>query len=446
MLHSVGIDRGREGDREVSVNLFSGTANLGMNTPVIGQYVALPSSGLTFRRMFLPRAGKTVRQQVITEELSYSLPFPLTEAHYGAVEMGEEAWVTVAADSVVQPLRDLYPKAQLEAEPLCYVRAAKAADIQQALVVDFGATKTVFCGVENGQVGTVRVLLRGGEALTEELAGETSLSKDDAELKKREEGTEHPTVRRFFQELLEEALLPSPLPYRRVLICGGGSATHGLLRLLSKVWGDDVDVEPFPLPGMLLPTDHVVAYGAALAGRPKAVRLQMQHSFQHAALGGGGPLSIAPIVLTAILMVLIMAGLETRLSSAEERKSELRSTLNQALVQVLPEPENMSESEIVKNLRNRLEEQRKSAQASPARLMNTLGQLANAVTSEEGAELFSTIFEDNILKLEGRATLKQSEQIRTAIGKVLDDAEQVKTRPTKDDLFIFQIEGHLPAQ
>jgi hypothetical protein len=443
MFHAVGIDRGREDDREISVNLFSGAPTLGMSTPVTGQYVALPCSGLTFRRMFLPRASKTIRQQVITEELSYSLPFPLTEAHYGAVEMGEEAWVTVASDSVVQPIRDLYPKAHLEAEPLCYLRAAKAAGIQQALVVDFGASKTVFCGVENGQIGTVRVLLRGGEALTEELANEASLSRDEAELKKRDEGTEHPTVRRFLHELLEEALLPSPLPYRRVLICGGGSATHGLLRLLSKIWGDDVDVEPFPLPGMLLPTDHVVAYGAALAGRPKAVRLQMQHSFQHAALSGG-KLSIAPLVFTAILMILMVAGIETRLSGAEERRTELRSTLNEALVQVLPEPETLSESEIVKQLRQRLDEQRSTARTSPARVMNTLGQIANAVTSNEKAELFSTIFEDNVLKLEGRATLKQAEDIRTGIEKVLVNTEQVKTRPTGDNLFVFQIEGQLP--
>ena len=68
------------------MNIFSGTPTTGMTTPVIGQYVSLPSSGLTFRRLFLPRASKSLRAQVITEELSYSLPFPLAEAHYGALE------------------------------------------------------------------------------------------------------------------------------------------------------------------------------------------------------------------------------------------------------------------------------------------------------------------------------------------------------------------------
>lgn len=447
MLHSLGIDRGRTNLREVSVNLFSGVPVSGMAAPMVGQYVSLPSSGLTFRRLFLPKAGKAVRQQVIAEELSYSLPFPLTEAHFGAVEMGDEAWVTVAADSVVRPIQDLYPKAQLEAEPLCYLRAARAAGITHALVVDFGATKTVFCGVENGQVGTVRVLLRGGEALTEELANELGTDVDKAELLKREEGAEHPTVRRFFQELLEEALLPSPLPYRRVLICGGGSATNGLLRLLTKLWGEDVDVEPFPLPGMLLPTDHVVAFGAALAGRPKAMRLQMEHSFRHTSLASGGSLSVAPIVFTALLLLLMTVAMETRISGTENRRAELRSTLDQALKPVLPNAAGMEEDQLVKNLRSRLEAQRASEQSSPGKIMNVLGQCANAVTAKKDANLFSIIFEDKKLKLEGKATsLSQSEEIHTALKPVLVNAETVKTRPTTGNAFIFQIDGELPTE
>jgi len=415
-----------------------------MTTPVIGQYVSLPSSGLTFRRLFLPRASKSLRAQVITEELSYSLPFPLAEAHYGAVESGEEAWVTVAADSVVQPIRDLYPKAHLEAEPLCYLRAAKAAGIQQALVVDFGAAKTVFCGVENGQVGTVRVMLRGGDALTNELANELGISVEDAELRKREEGTEHPVSRRFYQELVEEALLPSPLPYRRVLICGGGSATHGLLRFLSKIWGDDVDVEPFPLPGLLMPTDHVVAYGAALAGRPKAIRLQMQHSFSHSGASGGS-LSVLPLAFTVLLMGLMVAGLETRISGADNRAAELRSTLDLAVQPILENADQIPGNMMVKVLRERLDEQRKTASSSPAKLMNTLGQSSSAVTGKKDAKVSSLIFEDDKLTLEGRATsLNQSEEIRKSLEKILDNVEQVKSRPGPDNTFFFQIEGQLP--
>lgn len=440
----MGIDRGRGGDREVSVNILTGAPVLGMAAPVLGTYVSLPSSGLTFRRLFLPRASKSVRQQVIVEELSYSLPFPLAEAHYGAVESAEDAWVVVASDSVVKPMRDLYSKCNLEAEPLCYLRAAKASGVTHALVVDFGASRTVFCGIENGQVGTVRVMLRGGDTLTEELAKELGVSRDEAELRKRDQGTELPTVRKFFQELTEEAFLPSPLPYRQVLICGGGSATPGLLKMLTQLWGKDTDVEPFPLPGQLMPTDHVVAFGAALAGRPKAVKLQMQHTFAHVSGGASGTLSVAPLVFSVILMGLMTFGLETRVSGARDRESQIRTSLAQAVKPVLPDWKDGTEGEIVPKLRGRLEEQRNLGRSTPAIVMNTLGQSANSVTAKKDAKLTAVVFEDHKLKLEGRAKdLTQSEDIKGSLEAILQKVEQVKSRPVSGG-FLFQIEGELP--
>ncbi len=445
MLNAIGIDRGRSGDREVSVNLFSGGTTEGPAAPSIGQYIALPSSGLTFRRLYLPPASKTVRQQVIAEELSYSLPFPLTEAHYGSVERGAEAWVVIASDSVVQPIKDLHGKAHLEAEPLCYLRAAKAANINDALVIDFGASKTVFCGLENGQVGTVRVLLRGGDALNEELVRSLECSPTEAEMLKREEGTEHRVVREFFLELLEEALLPSPLPYRTVLICGGGSATPGLLALLSKRYGDDVVVEPFPLPDMLMPTDHVVAYGAALAGRFNATKLKMDHSFRHMAQsGGGGQLRIGPLLATAMMMMLMVMAMESRLSSLRAKETQLTQTLNQAVTPILPNASEFKPPEMVAKLKEKVTGQKELERRTPARVMNTLGRCSDAFTSKKGATLFSVIFEDDKLKMEGKApSLKESEAIKRDLESVLDEVVVGKSRPT-GKVFVFQFEGKVP--
>lgn len=446
MLNAIGIDRGSSGDREVSVNLFSGATTQGSAAPSVGQYVALPSSGLTFRRLFLPPASKAIRQQVIAEELSYSLPFSLTEAHYGSVEKGEEAWVVIASDSVVQPVKALYGKAHLEAEPLCYLRAAKAANIEDALVIDFGASKTVFCGLEHGQVGTVRVLLRGGDALSEELARSLECTAHEAEMIKREEGVDHRVVREFFLELLEEALLPLPLPYRTVLICGGGSATPGLLGLLAKRYGDDVAVEPFPLPDMLMPTDHVVAYGAALAGRFNATRLKMDHSFRQMAQSGGGPLRLGPLLATLVMMVLMVVATESRLSSLRTKEANLTETLNQAVTPVLPNAAEFKSQEMVAQLKERVKTQRALGRRAPARIMNTLGRCSDAFTNKEGATLFSVIFEDDKLKLEGKATsLKQSEEIKRELESVLDEVVMGKSRPT-GKAFVFQIDGRVPEQ
>lgn len=445
LLSSVGIDRGRAGDREVSVNILSGGTALGAAAPASSVQVALPSSGLTFRRLFLPRASKTVRQQVIAEELSYSLPFPLSDAHYGTVERAEDAWVVIASDSVVAPIKDLHPRAALEAEPLCYLRAAKVAGINHALVIDFGASKTVFCCIDNGQVGTVRVLLRGGERLTEELMESAGCTREEAELLKREEGLAHQVVRQFFTELLDEALLPKPLPYRRVLVCGGGSATLGLLKMLNDRWDSDVDVEPFPLPGQLMPTDHVVAYGAALAGRFNATRLQMDHSFRQVVSGAGAPLNLWPLIFSACLMLLMTVSVETRLNGAREREQDLRNTLVTAVSPVIPNAKDLPVDSLVKALNDQLQSQKTVAQSSPGRLMNTLGRGSDAVTSKKDATIYSITFEDNKLKLEGRATsLKQSEDIRGSLESVLVGLEQSKTRPGAGSTIVFQLEGQLP--
>lgn len=440
MFNSVGIDRGHGSDREISVNIFTGAPSLRVTTPVTSQQVALPCSGLTFRRLFLPRASKAVRQQVIAEELSYSLPFPLADAHYGTVERGEEAWVVVASDAVVAPIKDLYPKAALEAEPLCYLRAARAAGIQNALVIDFGATKTVFCGLENGTVGSVRVLLRGGERLTEEVMQAVGISREQAEHLKREQGVDHAAVKQFYAELLEEALLPHPLPYRNVLLCGGGSATPGLLAYLSQRYGSDVDVEPFPLPGELVPTDHVVAYGAALAGRINALRLQMDHSFRHAAAHGEA-ISWTPLVMALLLMGLMVISTETRLRGAERKQEMMRASLIEAITPVVPNAKGLKSEDVVKAMKDQLNAQRAVSRSSPARLMNTLGKGAEALTSKEGAYLSSVIFEDGKLKWEGwTKTLKESEDIRASLEKVMDEVEVARTRPFRDG-FVFQIEG-----
>ena len=422
------------------MNLFTGVPAVGGANPSTSKQVALPSSGLTFRRLFLPRAAKAVRQQDVAEELSYSLPFPLSEAHYGTVERGDEAWVVIAADSVVAPLRDLYPKAELEAEPLCYLRAARVAGISTALVVDFGASKTVFCGIENGQVGTVRVLLRGGDRLTEEVMAAAGCGREQAELLKREEGASHKTVRQFYLELVEEALLPSPLPYARVLICGGGSATPGLMKLLSDHWGKDVDVEPFPLPGQLMPTDHVVAFGAALAGRPAATRLNMDHSFHQT--GRSDRLRFAPIVLTALLMLLMVAATETRLNGAKQKEQQLRESLVTAVTPLVPGAAQKPTEELAKALKTLLDAQKSAGLSSPTRILSTIAKGSESVTGKRKATVTNLTFEDQKLKWEGRvSSLKDSEDIRTSLESVMSDVEQVRTRPTSNNSFVYQIEG-----
>lgn len=87
----------------------------------------------------------------------------------------------------------------------------------------------------------------------------------EAEDLKRRRGTELPEVKAFLAELLEEALLPRPLTQRRVLLCGGGANMPGLRAYLHSQLG--IEPEPFPMPPLLSPHEHVSALGAALSAR-----------------------------------------------------------------------------------------------------------------------------------------------------------------------------------
>ena len=105
----------------------------------------------------------------------------------------------------------------------------------------------------------------------------------------------------------------------------------------------------------------------------------------------------------------------------------------------------MAQEDLVKTLREQLRRQREVQSSSPSRLMNTLGQSSNSVTAKKDAKLMSIIFDKQILKLEGQAVdLKQSEDIRNSLEKVLENVDQSKTRPAPNGTIFFQIEGQIP--
>jgi hypothetical protein len=185
----------------------------------------------------------------------------------------------------------------------------------------------------------------------------------------------------------------------------------------------------------------VVAYGAALAGRPNALRLQMDQSQRQVRGDGGEPLAWGPLVMVTLLMAFMAVSTETRLRGAEKKEKMMRASLVDAISPVVPNAKDLPSEQLVKALRDQLAKQKAVARSSPARLMNTLGKGAESVINKEGAYLNLVTFEDGKLKWEGYTkTLKDSEDVRLGLEKVMDEVEQVRTRPSRDG-FVFQIEG-----
>lgn len=437
MLRYTGIDGGATGTREVTVPLFGGGASLGGGGR---QAAAVSSADLTFRRIGLPAANRDVRRQVIQEELTYSLPFSLHEAAWDWVEESNEAWVVVAPREKVELTQRRAPGARLDAEPLCYLRAAQAAEIRSALVIDFGASRTTFCALTGQRIDWVRVMLRGGDALTQRLAASKG-DADAAEQLKRSQGTDLRECGLFLRDLLDEAFLPEPFPYDFVLVCGGGSALPGLLDFLRGYFPSHVDVRPFPMPTSLSHERHVVAYGAALGGRPGALSVTLRRR----EVERKATANWAWMLWVPVLAALVAANLETRHNTLSARRDAARQVLVEAATPIVGDAANLPPQEIVKKVETHIQDRKKVLAASPGALVDALGRSSAAFRANEGSDLRNVEYDDEKIKLEGKVVgLAQTEAIKSALSEIFVGVEQVKTRPGADDTFVFTIEGKLP--
>jgi hypothetical protein len=399
----------------------------------------VPSDGLTFRRLTLPPAGREVRSRVVREELAFSLPFPLEEAVWDYTADQQDALVVVARRDRIRSLRSqVGDRVDLDAEPLAYLRAALAAGVRSALVMDWGASKTTFCAIEDGRLEWIRVLLRGGLALTAHLAARRGLEPAAAEELKAREGTRLPEVQQWLEELLAEAFLPEPLPYERLLVCGGGAAMPGLLELLEARLGRRP--EPFPVPEPLSPYRDVAAYGAALAARPGLPRVHLREPETREAAASGRP---AYIFWLALLLALAAVDLELQGSDLERRYTARRQMLAASLQTVAPDLASLPPEEAVPRLRERLQAARQAQLRSPSTFLATLAAMAAPLRQVPGAELRAVIQDGDKITLEGRsANPADAEKVRQALAPLFADLELTNTRPVAGRT-VFTLEGKL---
>ena len=240
----MGKDYGTTGTRSVTVALL-GSSALPLDKGGRPSTVA-PSHCFTYRKIRLPQANARIRRRIVQEELSFGLPFPLHECVWDFyLQAGSEAFAVVAQQARWQQLSSRWGLVQsVDPEPLCYLRAALQAGVGDALVIDFGASHTTWVALNSGKLEWVRTMMRGGQLLTQQIADESRIPLHEAEELKRRRGTEIPTVQAFLQDLLDEVLLAKPLPFRKVLLCGGGSGMPGLRAYLHSQFG----VEPSHYP------------------------------------------------------------------------------------------------------------------------------------------------------------------------------------------------------
>jgi hypothetical protein len=445
MFNITGIDCGAGGTRQVSLGMLWGSP---VREDLGGRKVAsVPSDILTFRKVGLPPAGREVCRRVVQEELAYSLPFPLEDAAWDySGSSGQEAWVVVAPLQRLADIRRLVgDTAALDAEPLCYLRAASSVGLNSALVIDLGSTKTTICALLPGQLEWVRVMLRGGRALTARIAKARGCSLEQAEELKREQGCELEPCRIFVSELFDELGLADPFPYDRILLCGGGAAMAGLPAMLKQRF--KVEAELFPLPAPLSPFEDVVAYGAALSerlGQPK-IRLVSMTT-------GGLEVSRARHwsgvgIMALFCMLLLGFQTETRLSTLRERQAVQSAALQDLLKGHAGVAKQKDPTELSKTLKAEIVRRKALQSVSLQNVIDTLARAAGPVRKILSSDVRSMAFDGSKFHMEGQAaSLKDTQRLREALSKLFGNVEQAKSRPGDQGRYVYEFDWKLPDQ
>lgn len=441
-FYSVGKDYGSTGTRAVSLGLIGGSA---IPLDKGGRPVAVaPSHCFTYRKVRLPQANAKACRRIVQEELTFGLPLPLHQCVWDFyLQPGPEAFAVVAQLNRWQELTAGWGAVQgADPEPLCYLRVALHMNVSDALIVDFGASHTTWVSVVGGKIDWVRTMMRGGKGLSQILADESRVSLAEAEELKRRRGTELPEVKAFLGELLDEALLPRPLNQRRVLLCGGGSNMPGLRAFLHSQLG--VEPEPFPMPPLLSPNEHVSALGAALSARFGQQRLSLQSSVPSAATESNLNNWLA---VGGACLALWIVGLEIRYQGLSQQQARLRGQFRKsalALGVALP-PTLDSPAQAEKWLAQQQTYRQEVRAHSVATVSDGIARAAQALRDIGDCSLYSITYDEGKLNLEGDAPSNlKAQQLRQKWSQVFPELQQKKLQPGVGGRFRFEFQGGLP--
>ncbi|NPB08480.1 MAG: hypothetical protein GXN96_06080 [Aquificae bacterium] len=164
-------------------------------------------------------------------ELAKLLSFEAEE--YGATlwdfSGGRDFYYVVFVKEFREP-EDAYA---LDCEVFSLARVARVLGEEELFILDLGRRKTTLVRVEGGELSFYRVVLRGGEYITRQLAKERGIPEERAEEIKLKEGLGNEVVRRTFGEILTD--LGVKLERERVLLSGGGARLKGIEEFFGEV-------------------------------------------------------------------------------------------------------------------------------------------------------------------------------------------------------------------
>jgi cell division ATPase FtsA len=421
-----GIDIGSKNVRRVTIKSEWNSVKTVEGLKPGKKILSVPSNLLTFRQFRFPFQDKRRILEILPGELMDTLAFPIDSVQWDISSIEKDRVNTF-----------IIPKKHLEnfnissgnsvniidAEPCALARVASFNKLENVLVIDFGASKTSFYGINNGKLEIVRTRPIGGNYIDSTLAVEMQISLEDAEVVKAEKGLENHTSKRIVESLIQSAAIPHPSPFEKIIITGGGGMLPGLREYIASKYETPVDV--FDLPENLSPFFDAVAFGTALYdshGREKINLKEQQKTSHQKTYYWIAALLLIPLILFSLT-------LHFKLSNLRSEQIKLHNAMTEAVRKQFPDigpiraPVRQVEAMVRKN------GSQKSGKGMD--ILEILSNFANA-RNEVNVSFYEMDIVDTTARIKGEADSFQAvDDLSKAMKKYFSGVEVVdqKTKP-----------------
>jgi len=428
-----GIDSGETNLRKITIkSSWGGLPTLTKGKPG-KKILVLPSNMLTFRQFDFPFQDRRRIQEILPGELMESMVLPLEKLYWDITSIHKNnARVMVA----IKEDLDRFIESQgnsvqvVDAEPCALVRTAAYSNFDDALIIDFGATKTMFCGIKEGKLDMFRVRMTGGNHIDRILSEEKNISLEEAEQIKITEGVHHKSIYRFLNSLFNSSSIFPPIDYEKVVLTGGGAQMPGLADYIHEKL--EKPAEYFKLPGDLSPFYDAVAFGAALYETGKQEKVNFKKDKRE-----GGGLAIFWLFLFLIPLLIFSVSLKMKENQITKENRLIKREMVRAVKKEFPNLKSVTSP--LRQTRAMVKREKSGNGKSSKKVISILNEIS--ITPKGPDISFYEIDIDlNHVRLKGEADSFQSvDNFRSELEKKFEKAEIPVQKKKGDDRITFVV-------
>lgn len=416
----LGIDPSAGEVKKVFVKFVGKDANISKSAKSDKIVATIPSNYLTFRKFNLPLRDRKKINEIIKENLSQTLLFYDNAVWDFAFGPDGEVFVSIAnKDTIGKLIKQIGLRPHVfEAEPYALVRAASYFGHSEALIMDFGATKTTFAGFKNNLLNSCRVLLKSANSLVNEIANINNITEKEALQIMKKDGFKNTLVEEFFKSLFAIAFPTNERPpYSKILISGQICALGYAREFLKAYFG--LPVEEIAIISKSKDSYDTAAYGAALkyAAKEHGVNLAPYKIEE-----GVNYKKLALLVLIPLLLLL------TDVKYKESVQAHRYNALNKKIIEVIkrdfPNTKNFSYPvSVYKSLLTGY----LGAAETGATVLDMLGYISGSLTAS--VKINSIDYTNPNFSVTGRAnSVKQVEDFKSALARNFKNIEITEIR------------------